>query len=153
LELKAVQPDDQEECPGVLISERFVAKSRVSPVSQIENLSLSKLQYGDRSFLALMKNFAIFVYWGAYRAHGVHLLTMIDDILDMSKIDAGKIDLNEGTVDIVRAVAGCCRTMRQRAADAGVNLLSNAVKFTPSGGSLFDGERVGGSAGRSRAGA
>jgi signal transduction histidine kinase len=99
------------------------------------------------------------------RESGQHLLTMINDILDMSKIDAGKIELNEGTVDIVRVVAGCCRTMRQRAEDAGVdlimdiadgrllciradevrlkqilfNLLSNAVKFTPSGGRIVVG--------------
>lgn len=68
---KPFSQTSRRDAPSVLINERFVAKNRVSPVSQIENLSLPKLQYGYRSFSVLMKKFLTFGNWGAYRAHGV----------------------------------------------------------------------------------
>jgi signal transduction histidine kinase len=93
---------------------------------------------------------------------GQHLLTMINDILDLSKIDAGRMELYETTVDVARLIQACCRIMRPRAEEARVrfsielpegrplyiradevrlkqvlfNLLSNAVKFTRAGGQI-----------------
>jgi PAS domain S-box-containing protein len=92
---------------------------------------------------------------------GQHLLDLINDILDMSKIEAGKLELHEGPVDIAKAVEMCTRTIQSQAEQQGLslvmahegpppilygdetrlrqivlNLLSNAVKFTPSGGSI-----------------
>jgi signal transduction histidine kinase len=91
---------------------------------------------------------------------GVHLMAIINDILDLSKVEAGKTQLNEQTVDIAGVVRSCLRLMEERAAASGLtlnadiqvtplvlcderlmrqmilNLLSNAVKFTPSGGSV-----------------
>jgi PAS domain S-box-containing protein len=88
-----------------------------------------------------------------------HLLGLINDVLDVSKIEAGKADLIEQEVDLHRAVDSVARLMRERALRAQVeletdvpeslpplladdrkvkqiliNLLSNAVKFTPAGG-------------------
>jgi PAS domain S-box-containing protein len=90
---------------------------------------------------------------------GQLLLDLISDILDMAKIEAGKLELNLETVDLKEAVADCVRLVQQRADQGGVaisvamdemakslvadrravkqvllNLLSNAVKFTPAGG-------------------
>ena len=90
---------------------------------------------------------------------GQHLLAVITDILDLSKIEAGKLDLQEETVDIAKVVDSCVVLVSERALDAGltlvtevaedlpplradgrklkqilINLLSNAIKFTPDGG-------------------
>jgi PAS domain S-box-containing protein len=92
-------------------------------------------------------------------ASGRHLLGLINDILDLSKIDLGQATLSEGEVDLTRAVHSCQRLMFERAERGGVhvqvmlpqslpllwadetkvkqivlNLLSNAVKFTERGG-------------------
>jgi two-component system cell cycle sensor histidine kinase PleC len=89
---------------------------------------------------------------------GQHLLALINDILDMSKIEAGKFSLKLQPVSIEEVVEDAVRLMRNRAEDAGLvlradlpplpeveadyralkqvmlNLLSNALKFTPRGG-------------------
>ncbi|HXZ00608.1 MAG TPA: PAS-domain containing protein [Stellaceae bacterium] len=93
------------------------------------------------------------------RDSGLHLLNLINDVLDVSKVEFGKVELIEETVDVAAVVESCARLMRDRADTAGIrlvqelppglpqlqadsrrlkqillNLLSNAVKFTPSGG-------------------
>ena len=90
---------------------------------------------------------------------GMHLLYVINDILDLSKIEAGKLSLNLADVNLADAIDASIRLMRQAAADGDVtvesklgddlpivrvdlrmlkqmlmNLLSNAIKFTPVGG-------------------
>jgi signal transduction histidine kinase len=92
-------------------------------------------------------------------AGGCHLLEVINNILDLSKAEAGRLDLVERRVEIAPMIETVLRMVRPRAADAGLvlrttvprdlpalrgdepklkkimlNLLSNAVKFTPSGG-------------------
>ncbi|WP_448189422.1 ATP-binding protein [Azospirillum sp. sgz301742] len=100
---------------------------------------------------------------------GKHLLDIVNAVLDMSKIEAGRYELSEEPLDPYEAVAQCLMMVRERAQDAGVdlgnalpdalrlpivnvdrrafkqvvlNLLSNAVKFTPEGGSITVSGRV-----------
>lgn len=90
---------------------------------------------------------------------GSHLLHLINDILDMSKIEAGKFELTEEVCDIGAAILAASRLVAQQATEKGIefstdlalgnvafygdqrairqivlNLLSNAIKFTPAGG-------------------
>ena len=86
-----------------------------------------------------------------------HLLGMIDDLLDLSKIEAGRMDVNPERFDVGELVTSACDTVspliqdgvelkQDVAADIGeantdkarlqqmvINLLSNAIKFTDSG--------------------
>jgi len=90
---------------------------------------------------------------------GKHLLSLINDILDLSKIEAGRMDLEVSTFDLPSALSNAMTLVRERAQRHGIelsldvdkrlgafeaderkfkqivlNLLSNAVKFTPDGG-------------------
>ena len=92
---------------------------------------------------------------------GQHLLSLINDILDLSKIEAGRMDLDVSRFDVPIALNNAVTLIRERAARHGIgvdvdiaggvgdieaderkfkqillNLLSNAVKFTPNGGRI-----------------
>ncbi len=93
-------------------------------------------------------------------ASGRHLLSLVDDILDLSKIEAGKLEVQRKLIDLPEVAGWVRRLIEPLARNAGlalevrvdegrlprlcsderrlaqilINLLDNAVKFTPSGG-------------------
>lgn len=92
---------------------------------------------------------------------GTHLLDLINEILDLSRIEAGRYQLNEEAVSLASIVEESCHLMEMRSGSKNIgirqqfepgmprlyaderairqitlNLLSNAVKFTPSGGEV-----------------
>ncbi|HEX5612741.1 MAG TPA: ATP-binding protein, partial [Burkholderiales bacterium] len=102
---------------------------------------------------------------------GRHLLTLINDILDLSKIEAGRMELDLADFDLPAALQNAMTLVKERAQRHGIdlgmqvdptlgtfraderkfkqimlNLLSNAVKFTPEGGKVGVAAKMNGSA-------
>jgi PAS domain S-box-containing protein len=100
-------------------------------------------------------------YAGNIHESGHHLLALINDILDLSKAEAGHLKLTDAAVDLAQLGDGCLRMVAGQAERAGIaltvriasdarliradeirlrqillNLLSNAIKFTPRGGTV-----------------
>lgn len=100
-------------------------------------------------------------YAGDIHDSGMHLLNLINEILDLSRIEAGRYELNEEAIQLAHAVDECKHMVSLRARGKSqtfyefidpdlprlwaderalrqivLNLLSNAVKFTPPGGEI-----------------
>jgi len=100
-------------------------------------------------------------YAGYIHSSGNHLLDLINDMLDLAKVESGKLELEEEVVDFGRIYEGCRTLLNHRIASDGLevnlmlpkdppllladkrkirqilfNLLSNAIKYTPTGGRI-----------------
>jgi signal transduction histidine kinase len=156
--------------------EALVAKNAAETASRTKSMFLANMSHELRTPLNAVIGFSEAIHremfgplgdarYGDYaqmiREAGSHLLDLINDILDMSKIEAGKFDIRHESLDAREVVGDCVEMMGERAAAAGLalraetprapllvaadrralkqivlNLLSNAVKFTPAGGSI-----------------
>ncbi|HEY8964746.1 MAG TPA: PAS domain-containing protein [Alphaproteobacteria bacterium] len=116
----------------------------------------------EKQMLGPLGNERYLDYIGAIRESGQHLLDLITDILDMSKIEAGKYELTVEPVNMTQVVRAVVQMMEARAMEGQLtlkadlpdndvvvsadrravkqillNLLSNAVKFSDKGGHVI----------------
>ena len=101
-------------------------------------------------------------YCSDIHSSGQHLLNLINEILDLSRIEAGRYELHEEPISLTVVVEDCHHLLKLRAQNRGIvihesfepdlprlwaderalrqvclNLLSNAIKFTPQGGEVW----------------
>src|SRR5262249_12583415 len=152
----------------------FAAKEHAEAANRTKSAFLANMSHELRTPLNAILGFSEIIRDGLFGGHpryqeyardihrsGEHLLTIVNDILDLSKIDAGRLQLHEEVVEL-RAVLSACRALvvgkasenevrlvvggagelpRLRADELRLkqillNLMSNAVKYTPAGGTV-----------------
>ena len=166
------EKNDLIEALALSKAESDKARDRAESASRSKSEFLANMSHELRTPLNAIIGFSEMIHSGGFAAKteeysrlihesGHHLLTLINDILDLYKIEAGRMTLREGALDPTVLIADCLSLMRARA-DAGsvtltehvlpefpkiyaddralkqvlLNLLSNAIKFTPPGGAV-----------------
>jgi signal transduction histidine kinase len=159
----------------VMEQEIIRAKNKAEAASRAKSEFLANMSHELRTPLNAIIGFAEIIkkrtfgsgseryieYAGDIHNSGTHLLGLINDILNLSKLEAGKLQLQEEDVDLELAVAACMNLVAAAAHEANIrlsvtldpealtiraderrfrqiliNLLSNAVKFTPESGGV-----------------
>ncbi len=147
------------------------AKEAAEAANRAKSLFLANMSHEIRTPMNAILGFAEIVeekirdeklkqYLSLIRAGGRSLLALINDILDLSKIEAGKLELDHKAVDVYHLFSETARMFSQKTADRGLkmtlvtdpaipafllmdeirvrqvlfNLVGNAVKFTDAGG-------------------
>jgi two-component system, cell cycle sensor histidine kinase PleC len=157
-------------------TESDIARERAEAASRAKSQFLANMSHELRTPLNAILGFSELIasrafstdierhyeYADLIHSSGRHLLTLINDVLDLAKVEAGSFDLNETNVDLARMIAEAAGMMAQRAESGGcaldvdcqaglpylfaderaikqilLNLLSNAVKFTPRDGTVL----------------
>ncbi|HYD69233.1 sensor histidine kinase [Azospirillum sp.] len=176
-ELRELNDTLQREIEGhrLTLSRLHAAKERAEQANKAKSTFLANMSHELRTPLnailgfseALSKEFfgklneKQHEYATYIHRSGAHLLKIINDILDLSKVDAGRLELVREPVDVVELVIASVNLIRPKAEEHGVtvetelapdlpmieaddlrlrqivlNLLSNAIKFTPPAGSI-----------------
>jgi two-component system, cell cycle sensor histidine kinase PleC len=161
-------------------SESDTARLRAEAASRSKSEFLANMSHELRTPLNAIIGFSELLNSGAFAAKseeysrlihesGHHLLALINDILDLAKIEAGRMALSETVVNPRRLLDECASMMAAKAHAGDIalsvtaaeelpsvraderamkqmilNLLSNAVKFTPPGGKVNVSARIGG---------
>ncbi|HEY0598919.1 PAS domain-containing sensor histidine kinase, partial [Brevundimonas sp.] len=175
LHVTITELEDREEKLSLLARKYEVAMTRAEAANQAKSEFLANMSHELRTPLNAINGFSEIMagemfgplgdprykgYAADILRSGQHLLSLINDILDMAKIEAGKLTLHYEAVSLKEIVDDAARLMRGRVEEAGLkllvdapdlptieadhrglkqvvlNLLSNAVKFTPEGGDI-----------------
>jgi two-component system, cell cycle sensor histidine kinase PleC len=164
-----------------LNSELAAAKRQAEEANQSKSLFLANVGHELGTPLTAISGFAEFIrdkvfgneldryagYASDIYGAAAHLLELIRNLLESSKIEAGKFELHERVLDLSQIEAECLRLVRGQAENRGIeltagpagtsislyadetalkqiilNILSNAIKFTPKGGSVWFGHAL-----------
>jgi len=175
LRLMVDQLESSQEKLSLLARKYEIAMTRAEAANQAKSEFLANMSHELRTPLNAINGFSEIMagqmfgplgdkryvgYAGDILKSGQHLLSLINDILDMAKIEAGKMTLHYEKVSLREVCEDAIRLMRGKAQDSGLtlmldaqqleeidadergmkqvmlNLISNAVKFTPEGGSI-----------------
>ncbi len=175
LHVTITELEDREEKLSQLARKYEVAMTRAEAANQAKSEFLANMSHELRTPLNAINGFSEIMagemfgplgdpkykgYAADILKSGQHLLSLINDVLDMAKIEAGKLTLHYETVSLKEVVDDAARLMRGKIEEAGLNLLvdapdlpeidadyrglkqvvlnliSNAVKFTPEGGHI-----------------
>ncbi|WP_439477123.1 ATP-binding protein [Brevundimonas sp.] len=175
LHVTITELEDREEKLSLLARKYEVAMTRAEAANQAKSEFLANMSHELRTPLNAINGFSEIMagemfgplgdpkykgYAADILKSGQHLLSLINDVLDMAKIEAGKLTLHYETVSLKEVVDDAARLMRGKIEEAGLillvdapdlpdidadyrglkqvvlNLISNAVKFTPEGGHI-----------------
>ena len=175
LQVTITELEDREEKLSLLARKYEVAMTRAEAANQAKSEFLANMSHELRTPLNAINGFSEIMagemfgplgdpkykgYAADILKSGQHLLSLINDVLDMAKIEAGKLTLRYDTVSLKEVVDDAARLMRGKIEEAGLdlvveapdlpdidadyrglkqvvlNLISNAVKFTPEGGHI-----------------